>query len=416
MFDLDKWEEILNTITKHPLRTILTAFGVFWGILMLVLLLAAGKGLENGVNSNFKAMAKNTLWVWTGKTTIPYDGLKSGRRIYYTNDDYEQLKLQIPEIKYIAPGTSIRSTYTINYEDKTGSFTVGGDYPDLQYIRSIAIPSGRFITHSDIEERRKIAVLGSRVVEVLFGKENPIGKYIQIKGVYFQVVGTFLTETLGGPGRDDSEKIFIPLTTLQESFNQPNMISSFGIVPHEDANHEQMEVKVKALLSARHHVSPEDKNAIGSINTGKEAEKVSGLFWGINAFIWGVSIMTIIAGVVGVSNIMLIIVKERTKEIGIRKALGATPGSIVSQILTESIVITSLSGYLGLLAGVAITEWANSMLLSSPQKNSYFSNPQVDLNVALLATLLMVVAGAIAGLIPAIKASRISPIEALRAE
>jgi putative ABC transport system permease protein len=276
--------------------------------------------------------------------------------------------------------------------------------------------AGRFVNEKDVQEKRKVAAIGSRVKEVLFGNEDPIGKYIKIKGVYFLVIGTFEVENPGSSGRDDSEKIFIPLTTLQQTFNAYNKVGSFAISPHDDVDPEELEVRVKEFLAARHGISPDDKSAIGGWNSGRETKKFAGLFMGINTFIWGVSIMTIIAGIVGVSNIMLIIVKERTKEIGIRKALGATPFSIVSLILTESVFITAVSGYLGLSAGVGAIELIRSALESAGADNPYFSNPQVNIKIAVISTGILVLAGALAGLFPAIRAARINPIEALRAD
>lgn len=415
MFDLDKWQEIFNTIKKHPLRTLLTAFGVFWGIFMLVLLLAAGKGLENGVNQNFSNMAKNTMWVWSGKTIIPYKGMKPGRRVHLKNDDYEYLKNEVPELLYVAPSVNLNGEYTIVYKNITGTFRVEGTVPEINNVRPMTFPDGRFLNQFDIDEKRKVAVVGSRVRELLFGEENPIGKYFQIRGVYFEVVGSYEVENVGSSGRDDSEKIFIPLSTLQNTFNQ-DYITSFAITPKEGYDPLEVEKKVKTYLAAKYLISPQDKNAIGGWNSGKETKKITGLFIGVNIFIWGVGIMTIIAGIVGVSNIMLIIVKERTKEIGIRKALGATPVSIITLIIQESIFITALAGYFGLLAGVLLVEFFKDMMKGMDTKNSYFSNPDIDFNVAIIATLILVVSGALAGLIPAIKAANINPIEALRAD
>ena len=416
MFDLDKWQEIFNTIKKHPLRTLLTAFGVFWGIFMLVLLLAAGKGLENGVNQNFSSIAKNTMWIYGGKTTIPYKGMKPGRRVVFSNDDYEYLKHEMPELLYVAPGASLNGEYTINYKDVVGTFKVGGDMPETNMVRPMKFPIGRFINQFDADEKRKVAAIGERVRELMFGTEDPIGKYIQIKGVYFEVIGCFEVENFGGSGRDDSEKIFIPLTTLQQTFNLQDKISSFAITPKDGYDPLEIETKVKLYLAAKHIISPKDKNAVGGFNSGKETQKINGLFFGVNIFIWGVGIMTIIAGIVGVSNIMLIIVKERTKEIGIRKALGATPFSIISLIIQESIFITALAGYFGLLAGVLLVEFFKDMMKDMDTKNSYFSNPDIDFDVAIISTIILVISGALAGLIPAIKAANINPIEALRAE
>jgi putative ABC transport system permease protein len=416
MFDLDKWQEIFGMIRKHKLRTLLTAFGVFWGIFMLVLLLGAGKGLENGVYGMFGHLAKNSMWIWGGRTIIPYNGMKPGRWINYTNDDYYALKKEFPEIKYLNPGLGLWGNFSVHYKKNNGSFKVGGDYPDLNNIRPMIFTSGRFLNDKDIEDNRKVAVIGPRVKEVLFGDEDAVGKYIKIKGVYFLVIGTFEVENPGSSGRDDAEKIFIPLTTLQRTFNAHNRVSTFGICPHDGVDPEDLENRIKDFLAARHNIAPEDKSALGSWNSGKETQKFEGLFIGINTFIWGVSIMTIIAGIVGVSNIMLIIVKERTKEIGIRKALGATPFSIVSLILTESVFITSIAGYLGLSAGVGAVELIRTMLEKAGAENPYFSNPQVDFKVALIATVILVISGAFAGLFPAVKAANVNPIEALRAD
>ena len=410
MFDLDKWQEIFGTMRKHKLRTLLTAFGVFWGIFMLVLLLGAGRGLENGVLSMFGSLAKNAMWIWGGRTTTPHAGLKPGRYISFTNDDYYALKKEFPEIQYLNAGTNLHGSFAVTYKKNNGAFRASGDLPDLNNIRPMTYTSGRFINQKDVDEKRKVAVIGSRVVEVLFGKEEPVGKYIKIKGVYFLVIGTFLVENPGGSGRDDSEKIFMPLSTLQQTFNAPNKVHGFGLCPRDGVDPEELEIRVKSFLGARHNVAPGDKSAVGAWNSGKETKKFTALFTGINTFIWGVGVMTIIAGIVGISNIMLIIVKERTKEIGIRKALGATPASIVSLILTESIFITSIAGYLGLSAGVGAITLIRNMMENGGSENPYFKNPQVDFNTAVVATLILIISGAIAGLFPAVKSANINPI------
>ncbi len=414
MFDLDKWQEIYYSISKHKLRTALTAFGVFWGIFMLVLLLGAGNGLENGVKGIFSNMAQNAIYVWTGRTAMPYEGMKPGRYVQFDNDDYHALKREIPELRYIDAGNSLRGTYTINYKDKNSSFPVGGNYPDMLKIRSLTFKRGRFINNNDIDQKRKVVVLGERAAEVLFDTENPIGKYIQIKGVHFLVIGVFSIES--NDGRNENEKLYIPLPTMQQTYNMQDKISSFSLCPKEDADPLIIEQKVKQLLCRRHKVNPEDKSAIGSFNTGKEVAKFQALFNGISFFIWVVGLGTIIAGIVGVSNIMLIIVKERTKEIGVRKALGAKPSSIVSMIIQESVVITGVAGYLGLVAGIFLLEGVRSIMSKSDKPNPFFSNPEIDVNTAVVATIVLVLAGALAGLIPAQKAARIKPIEALRDE
>lgn len=415
MFDLDKWQEIYYTISKNKLRTILTGFGVFWGIFMLVLLLGAGKGLENGTKGMFGDLAKNSIWIWGGKTSIPYNGFKPGRNISFTIDDYYALKENTPELKYIAPGAMLRGTYTVNYDDKYGSFTVGGDFPDMFKIRALNVLSGRLINMLDINENRKVALIGTRVKELLFGTNDAIGQYITIKGVYFKVIGVFEPFTSQGNGRDDSEKIFVPLTTLQKTYNIERLVS-MAISPKDGYDAEYTEKKITDFLKKKYNVAPEDKSAIGSFNSGKEVAKFEGLFWGINFFVWVVGGFTIFAGIIGVSNIMLITVQERTKEIGVKKALGATPSVIIWQIVQEAIVITMFSGYLGLVAGIGVIESIKKLLASQPTPPPFFNNPDVDIFVAMYATLLLVVTGALAGFIPARKAAMIKPIEALRSE
>jgi putative ABC transport system permease protein len=416
MFDLDKWQEIYYTVRKHKLRTLLTAFGVFWGIFMLVLLLGAGKGLENGVLKMFGSIAKNSMFIWGGRSTLPYKGLQPGRYIKFNNDDYKILKTQFPEIKHLAPALRIVGPFTVNYKDKNGSFLVEGQYPDIDKVRPMIFPKGRFLNETDLKEKRKVAVIGLRPVELLFDQEDPIGKYIKIKGVYFLVVGVFTIENAGGDGRNDAEKIFIPLTTLQQAYNQPNQIDIFSITPKDNIDAEELEKKIKVALATNHRMSPEDYKAFGGWNSGKEVKKFTALFEGIKIFIWVVGIGTIIAGIVGVSNIMLIIVKERTREIGIRKALGATPGSIVSLIIQESIVITSAAGYIGLVCGIALMEGIRSFMKESKADSPFFSNPEIDIKIAFIAMGILVVAGALAGLFPAKRAADINPIEALKAD
>ncbi|MCS6822979.1 MAG: ABC transporter permease [Cytophagaceae bacterium] len=416
MFDIDKWQEIYNTIRKHKLRTALTAFGVFWGIFMLVLLLGAGRGLQNGVKGVFGNLAKNSMFIWGGKTSIPYAGIRAGKTVKFTNQDYVNMLNDHPEIKYLAGGTSLWGDYIITYKNLNGAFRVGGDMPAINDIRGYIIPQGRFINQLDILQKRKVAVIGERVKEVLFGSEECIGKYIKIKGIYFQVVGVFVLENTGGDGRNEAEKIIIPLSTLQHVFNAPDRITTFAITPHDEYDAEEIERNIKSYLASRHKVSPDDKSAMGSWNSGRESKKIQGLFFGINIFVWFVSIGTIIAGIVGVSNIMLIIVKERTREIGIRKALGATPWSIISLILQESIFITSAAGYMGLVGGVVVIETIRYLMYKFNISNAYFSNPEVDINVAITAIVLLVITGALAGLFPAMRAANINPVEALKDE
>ena len=413
MFDLDKWQEILATISKNKLRTFLTAFGVFWGIFMLVLLLGVGKGLENGVIKKFSQEAVNNVWVGGGTTSLPYRGLQPGRKITFTNDDIAAIKREIPEVELLAPRNRLWGEYTINYKDQFGSYQVFGSTADFFTINGEKMLRGRMINEIDLAERRKVAVIGEAVRRVLFKEEDAIGNYIKIKGVHFKVVGIFVTK--GGEGKEE-ERAYTPFTTFQNTFNQYNVVQMFGMTTRTGIPAKVIEEKAHTILANRHNFSLEDEKAIYLNNNEENHQRFMGLFGGIRIFIWIVGIGTLIAGIVGVSNIMLIIVKERTREIGVRKALGATPWSVVSLILQESIVITGLSGYFGLLAGVGLLDALRSGIENAGGDVPFFSNPGVDFGVVIAATVVLVLAGAAAGLMPAIRAAQIKPIEALRAD
>lgn len=413
MFDLDKWSEIWATVRRHKLRTALTAFGVFWGIFMLVVLLGAGKGFRNGVEKEFD-VAKNAVFVWTQRTSVPYAGLKVGRFIQFTNDDVAALQREVPEAAVILPRSSLDGTFTVQYGTKSSSFSVNGEYPAFPAVQALHLTSGRFINAVDVAERRKVAVIGDRVAEVLFGNAPPLGQEIRIKGIYFRVVGLFKAEGKPEQAQQEAQTIMIPLTALQVTFNQVNRVGYFAFIPKTGVPAAVVETKAKQVLARQHKVAPTDERAFGSANVEEEYARVQGLFTGIAGFSWLVSIGTILAGIIGVSNIMLIVVKERTKEIGIRKALGATPWSIVSLIVQESIVITAAAGLLGLLFGTALMAGINSLIAG--QDVGFFADPRVDVGVAATAVALLVVAGAVAGLVPALKAARVQPVVALKDE
>lgn len=416
MIDIDKWQEIFSTLKKHKLRTALTAFGVFWGIFMLVVLLGATKGFQNGVEAQFD-VAKNAVFVWTQRTSIPYKGLKPGRFINLKNDDIQAIRQNIPEVEVIAPRNNLSGEFTVSRKEKNASFQVYGDYPDFIKVEPKKMMKGRFINKFDIDEKRKVAVIGTRIIEELFAKdEDPIGEYISIKGIFFKVVGTFESTQKGERAVGDQQTIYIPNTAMQQAFNQGNNISWFGLIPKEGVPSAVVETKVKELLMSRHNVAPDDFKAFGSNNVERQYEQVQGLFMGMTGFSWLVSIGTIIAGIVGVGNIMLIIVKERTKEIGIRKALGAKPWSIISMILQESLFLTAVSGYFGLVVGVALIEGISYALKKFNAESDFFARPEINFSVALSAIIVLVVAGTLAGLIPATKAAKVNPVVALKDE
>jgi len=421
MFDLDKWQEIFSAIKKNKMRTFLTAFGVFWGIFMLVIMLGSGQGLQNGVTRGFGDFATNSVFMWTRSTTEPYNGLPRGRWWNFRTADIEVLRNNIPEIEHIAPrlqASGGEGSNNVVRNQNTGAFYIYGDYPEWNLIDPVEMVSGRFINQRDITERRKVAVIGTRVSEVLFNEdEDPVGQYIKIRDVFFQVVGVFKPRSTDvNFGGDKTESIHIPFTTLQRVFNYGDVVGWFALTSQPEVPVTIVEEKAIALLKRRHNISPNDKQAVGFFNMEKQYNQMVGLFSGINALIWIVGIGTLFAGVIGISNIMLVIVKERTKEIGIQRAIGASPLKIMSQIITESVFLTTLAGYIGLVIGVGLVELINFALMQNEGGNTMFHNPQVDFGIAVNALIILIVSGAIAGLIPARKAISIKPIDALRYE
>lgn len=413
MFDLDKWQEIFDSIRKHKLRTILTALGVWWGIFMLVFLMGAGSGLENGVTGMFGTHAKNAMYVWTQRTTLPYEGLPPGRYNQLTEADIEAIENQCADvIEYIAPRLFVTSGEITHGQNK-GAFDVRGERPALLHIEAILMEEGRFVNQLDMEQKRKVAVIGNRVKEVLFEDEPAIGEYVRINGADYLVVGVFKSSRRGERSSEDEELIFVPLTTAQQVTNRPRDINWFVCTVQPGIAVSQVEERVKAIIRDRHKIHPDDPQGVRSENVEEEFRNITGLFFGIRLLVWIVGIGSLLAGIVGVGNIMLIVVKERTKEIGIRKALGATPGSIISMILMESVFITTAAGYLGLLTSTGIIF---AMQLAVGEGTQFFANPEVRLGVGLGALLILVVAGALTGLVPALQAAEIQPVEALRDE
>lgn len=422
MFDRDSWQEIFHTLKKNKLRTFLTAFGVFWGIFMLIIMLGSGNGLENGVRSGMGDFASNSFFVWTQRTSMPYKGFPRGRFFNFKNDDIQALRDNIPEIEYIAPkirgwSSGEGSNNTVR-NDKTGNFSIMGEYPVWNKIDPMEMLAGRFINDIDIQENRKVAVIGTRVRDVLFSPdEDPIGDYIRIQGVYFQVVGVFNPlNTNISFGGEKEQSIYLPFTTLQKTYNYGDVVGWFSITSQPNVPAASAEEKAIALLASRHSIHPDDTEAFGHFNLQEEYDQMTGLFSGISALIWIVGIGTLLAGVIGISNIMLVIVKERTKEIGIQRAIGATPAKIMTQIVTEAIFLTSFAGYFGLVLGVAVVEGINYFMENSGADNEMFKRPEVDFNIAIIALVVLIVSGAFAGLIPAQRAIRIRPIDALRDE
>jgi putative ABC transport system permease protein len=418
LIDVDKWREIFNTLGRHKLRTGLTAFGVFWGIFMLTVLLGAGKGFENGVIDGFPR-AKNVIFIWLQSSTqIPYQGLPTGRWVQFYPEDVDAIRKDVAEVGFVRGQNSVgvwggSGSYVVR-KSKSGTFGVSGGFAGVEDINSMRIVEGRSINQIDEQQRRKVALIGQRVRDQLFtAGENVLGKDITISGIVFQVIGVFRS-TQEGNQQQEEERLYLPNDTLRRSFNQQG-IGSFVILPKPGIHAKVVQDKVKALLAQRKKVSPDDRGVFGSFNMQEEFDKVQGLLTGINIFSWVVAIGTIFAGAIGVGNIMLIVVKERTREIGLRKALGATPGSIVWMIMQESVFITAMAGLMGLALGTFLIEGI-AQLLNQGGGGRFFTNPQVDFSTALVALAVLVICGLLASLMPAAKAAAVNPIVALQDE
>lgn len=411
-FDIDKWQEIFETIKKNKLRTFLTGFSVAWGIFMLIILLGSGNGLENGVRSEFEGDAVNTIWVNQGVTSEAYKGLQAGRNIQFDNEDYEIVDRNVQNIDKLSSRLSIWNNSTISYKSEYGTYDIIACHPPYGYYETVEIIEGRFLNDPDIDEFRKVVVISKLVKEALFKNETQVlGTFIKVSGVPFKVVGIF-----NDPGGDrDMQRVYLPISTAQRVFNFGDRIFNLCVIT-ADSSVESSQVTadgIRSQLASKHRFNPTDQRAIQIWNNVENFKRFMDLFASIRLFVWIIGIGTIIAGIVGVSNIMMIVVKERTNEIGIRKSMGATPWSVISLILQESIMITTFAGYIGLVLGVGLLE------LVAPafdQADTFFKNPEVDLSIAIGATILLIFCGALAGFVPARKAASIKPIEALRYE
>ena len=405
---------------QHKLRTALTAFGVFWGIFMLVILLGAGNGLRNGAMQNFD-IARNAVFVWTQETTVPYDGFDAGRAIQLNNEDLAALRL-LDEVDVIAPRLQVGNRFSnqalpIVRGENSVAFAIMGDAPEFLDIKPYILEQGRFLNDIDMERGRKVAVIGKRVRDELFDPgEEAVGDYVRIGGVPFLVVGVFDTRVMGEQAINELQTVHIPLSTAQRTFNLGNSISWFGFIPAAGASATATEDAVKAVFRTRHHISPDDRQALQSFNVEREFREMQGVFAGIAGFSWFVAVGTIIAGMVGVANIMMIIVKERTREIGIRKSVGAKPFSIIGMIVLEALVISGVAGYLGLVSGVLLIEGVALAMEQLGAQSDFFANPEIDIGVAVSAIAVLVFSGALAGFFPGLMAARVNPVLALRDE
>ena len=410
---LDGFQEILFTLRQNKLRTLLTAFGVFWGIFMLIILLGAGRGMQNGVMDDFGSDVLDSIMIWSGDTSVAFQGMGVGRHITLEEGDLRAITSQISGVRIISGENSIGNG-TISYEGKNSNSEILG-IPD-EYFRlkdDIPFTFGRKPNPLDIEQNRKVAAIGTSVAERLFpAGVDPVGKDIRVKDVVMKITGVFHDKQNRGRA---SERVYIPMSTYRRMFGGGEYLGTISLRPEQGVDGFELEKKVLELLKRRHGVSPDDKRGINSFNMAEPATRVNGLFVGINIFIWFVGLGTLMAGIVGISNIMIITVKERTKEIGVRKALGATPFSIVSTLLLESTLVTAIAGYLGLVCGVGLLELVAFVLRKAGATLPFFMNPEVNFKVAITAIVLLVAVGVLAGLMPALRAAKITPTEAMRA-
>ncbi len=415
MFDIERWQEIFETISKNKLRTFLTGLSVASGIFILVILLGIGQGMSNGISSEFEQDAANILYIWTGVTSKEHKGMNPGRMIRMKNGDYNYIaEKYADELEYKSSIFRLWSGL-VNYENESGSYRVEGVYPDYQFLENASMTAGRYINYSDHQNFEKVVVLGQKVRADLFKNgKDPIGEYVQISNINFKVIGVYTD-----PGGEREEtRVFLPLSTAQRVFNGRNEIRNMSFTLQKEENFDaalaasnKFTEEVEAYLKDRHTIAPDDASAVIVNNSLENAKRFYDLMDMIKLFFWGVGICTIVAGVVGVSNIMLIIVKERTKEIGIRKALGAQPLSIIAMILHESIFVTTIAGFVGLISSLALLEFVGPLI-----ETNYISNPSIDFGVAITTVFILVIAGAVAGFFPAWRAARIKPIIALRDE
>ncbi|HAO15765.1 MAG TPA: multidrug ABC transporter ATP-binding protein [Tenacibaculum sp.] len=411
LFDTDTWQEIYGSIRKNKIRTVITIIGVLWGIFILVVLLGAARGMENNFKKLFGDFATNSVFIWTQATDKPFKGFQKGRNLNLTFDDIEILKRTYKdEIKLLAPRNQTNSRLIRNF--KTGDFKISGDYPVLDKIQKKDLVYGRFINESDITNTRKVCVISENIYKQLFEKnEYPVGEYIKINEVTYKVVGVY---KLSSGVEIDGETAYIPFTTFKKIYNTSNNIDWMMVTANKNIDIEQIEQNMIQTLKALHKVHPDDERAFGSFNLGTRIDKLNGFLKGMQFLTWFVGIATLIAGVFAIGNILLITVKERTKEIGIRRALGATPSSIRRQIILESVFLTTIAGMLGIILGGGILFLLDTTIASG--ENPILVNPTVNIPIIIISFSILIILGTLIGLIPAHMATLIKPIEALREE
>lgn len=417
MFDLDSWQEVWVTISRNKRRSLLTAFGVFWGIFMLVVMLGAGNGLSEGIASEIQGFSENSAFFFTNATTVPYKGFRKGRYWNMHEEDLTVLEAQLSGIKYTVPFLMGGNVH-VSYRDKSTSCNTKGMSHKYNEMLPQHMIYGRYLNPMDIQDKRKVCVVGRKVYEELFHNgEDPVGKYIKLYNLNFQIVGVAepAVQGVNVNGRDD-EVIVMPYTVMQQIQNSGTLVHLIGVVANENVSMSILEPQVEAVLKARHHIAPDDEGALESLNVEKIFKQFYLLFTGISILIWIVGLGTLLAGVVGVSNIIMVTVRERTNEIGIRRAIGAGPFSILFQIIKESTVLTVVAGFLGLAFGVFVLDVANALFLQNGSGDTFFKDPQIHFTTALTAAFIIILCGIVAGILPATRALEIKAIDAIREE
>ncbi len=422
MFSKDKWNEIIEALSANPFRTLITAFGVFWGIFVLVILLSASQGLQNGIKKQMGGLSTNTMFMWTNSTSKPYKGLPQGRYYNFKNGDVDAIKREIDGLLYVSPRNQLggfRGSNNVVRGTKTGAYNVYGDYPEFILQQPMDILQGRFINYGDIDNKRKVAVIGEGIIREMYDStEEVLGSYIKVQGVNFLVVGVYKSKSnMGGDAEEGQKQLFIPFTAFQQAFNYGDVVGWMAITAKDNTPITDVKTEIFDLLKNRHTIDPTDDRAIGHFDLYQEFKKINGLFWILGGVSYLVGGLILLSGVIGIVNIMLIVVKERTQEIGIRRALGATPWNIRTQILTESVILSLLAGMAGIIFAGFVLWLINIGLASAPNADQIpIVNPSVSLGVVVIALIILVLAGLLAGFIPAQTAIKTKPIDALRTE
>ena len=419
MFDADRWIEIWVTITRNKTRSLLTCFGVFWGILMLIVLLGSGTGLKNSILGTVKGFATNSIFIFSDRTSEPYQGFNKGRFWNMRNRDLETIQHEVKGVDAISPlMMGGRSDKNIVYGSVSGTYNVKGVNADYFRIESQELHFGRLLNDIDLREKRKVCLIGSRVCEELFKNEDPCGKYVRVNGLYYQVVGVVkqIASGINLNGRAE-ESVFLPSSTMQQTLNQGDIIHLLCISAIPGHPIQQLIDDVTDILKRQNKISPTDPQAVTIINLAAQFNLIVSLFTGIDFLVWLVGLGTLLSGIIGISNIMMVTVKERTREIGVRRAIGAKPWNIISQVMSESLILTAMAGLMGLSLGVFLLDLVDKILSAQPPDSEIaLRNPGVDIGTAVVATIVLLVCGLLAGLIPAWRAMKIKAIDAIREE